>query len=236
LKTTCIIIDDEPIAIDVIKSHLKNFKDIEVIGECENAIEALELINKTSVDLVFIDIEMPQINGIDFLKNVKRDFKVIITTAYRDYALEGYQLDVIDYLLKPISLERFIKAINKYFQFSKSGVIEFKQEAVLDANLFIYVKDGKETHKIYLKDILFIESLREFLKIHLSDRTIEIRFKISEFEEKLPKDFFIRIHKSYIISMGKISSFNNNTISVSNKVLPIGRTFVEQVKQRLELN
>lgn len=235
LKTKCIIVDDEPIAIDVIRSHLQFFNDIEIVAECENAIKALEKINKKQVDLVFLDIEMPQVNGIDFLKNVNGDFKVIITTAYRDYAIEGYQLDVVDYLLKPISLERFIKAINKFFQQTKRNIVEFKQEVGLDPNLFIYVKEGKDTHKIYLKDILYLESLRDFLIIHLDNRTIEIRYKISDFEQKLPSDFFMRIHKSFIISIGKINSFNSNAIKIGSKELPIGRTYHEQVKRKLEI-
>lgn len=235
MKTKCIIVDDEPIAIDVIKSHLQLFNDIEIVAECENAIEALEEINKKQVDLVFLDIEMPQVSGIDFLKNINRNFKVIITTAYRDYAIEGYQLDVVDYLLKPISLERFIKAINKFFQQTKSNIVEFRKEVGLDPNLFIYVKEGKDTHKIYLKDILYIESLRDFLIIHLDNRTIEIRYKISDFEEKLASDFFIRIHKSFIISIGKISSFSVNTLKIGSKELPIGRTYHEQVKKKLEI-
>ncbi len=235
LKTKCIIVDDEPIAIDVIRSHLQFFNDIEIVAECENAIKALEKINKNQVDLVFLDIEMPQVSGIDFLKNVNRDFKVIITTAYRDYAIEGYQLDVVDYLLKPISLERFIQAINKFFQQTKRNIVEFKQEVGLDPNLFIYVKEGKDTHKIYLKDILYLESLRDFLIIHLDNRTIEIRYKISDFEQKLPSDFFMRIHKSFIISIGKINSFNSNAIKIGSKELPIGRTYHEQVKRKLEI-
>ncbi len=235
LKTKCIIVDDEPIAIDVIRSHLQFFNDIEIVAECENAINALEKINKKQVDLVFLDIEMPQVSGIDFLRNVNRDFKVIITTAYRDYALEGYQLDVVDYLLKPISLERFIQAINKFFQQTKRNIVEFKQEVGLDPNMFIYVKEGKDTHKIYLKDILYLESLRDFLIIHLDNRTIEIRYKISDFEQKLPSDFFMRIHKSFIISIGKINSFNSNAIKIGSKELPIGRTYHEQVKRKLEI-
>jgi DNA-binding LytR/AlgR family response regulator len=235
LKTKCIIIDDEPIAIDVIKSHLQHFKDIEIVGECENAIEALEIINKQLIDLVFIDIEMPEVNGIDFLKNIDRDFKAIVTTAYRDYAIDGYQLDVVDYLLKPISLERFMKAIDKYFKQSVPNAIEIRKESGLDPDVFIYAKEGKVTHKIYLKDIHYIESLREFLKIHLVDRTIEIRYKISEFEEKLPSDFFIRIHKSFIISVGKIQSFNSHMIRIGNTELPVGRSYMAAVKKILEI-
>lgn len=234
MKTKCLIVDDEPIAIDVIKSHLNHFNDFEIVAECENAVEAMEVINKQKVDLVFLDIQMPQINGIDFLKSIKVDFKVIITTAFRDYAIEGYQLDVIDYLLKPISFERFMKAINKYYQHKQDDIIVFKKETGLDSNLFIYAKEGKETHKIYLKDILFIESYKDQIRINLTDRSIELRYKISDFESKLPDDYFIRTHKSFIISIGKITSFSSSGIKIGNTEIPIGRTYFEQVKRKLE--
>lgn len=230
----CIIIDDEPIAIDVIKSYLSHFNDFEIVGECENAIHAIEVINNTHVDLMFLNIQMPQISGIDFIKSISNPPKTIITTAYRDYAIDGYQLNVIDYLLKPISFERFVKAIDKFLKNEIIQIIKIKQNQDIDENTFIYVREGKITHKIHLNDILFIESQREYITIHLRDRNIKVLYKISEFEKLLPISHFLRNHKSFIISVSKISCFSTTTICVSNHQLTIGRKYMDSVRKYLE--
>jgi len=235
LRTRCIIIDDEPIAIDVIKSHLNNFKEFEIIAECDNAIEAIEIINKKQIDLMFLDIKMPQLSGIEFLKIVNTNIKVILTTAYRDYAIDAYQLDVIDYLLKPISFERFTKAINKFYTNKTDNVIQKKSEQILNEAEFIYVKEGKETHKIYLNDILYVESFKEYIIIHLLNKEIKVIYKIGEFELMLPSTNFVRIHKSYIISINKIASFSSNSVLIDQIKLPIGGTYSESVKKALKI-
>jgi len=235
LRTRCIIIDDEPIAIDVIKSHLKNFKEFDVIAECDNAIEAIEIINKKQIDLMFLDIKMPQLSGIEFLKIVNTNIKVILTTAYRDYAIDAYQLDVIDYLLKPISFERFTKAINKFYTNKTDNAIQKKSEQILHKAEFIYVKEGKETHKIYLNDILYVESFKEYIIIHLLNKEIKVIYKIGEFELLLPPTHFVRIHKSYIISINKIASFSSNSVLIDQIKLPIGGTYSESVKKALKI-
>ena len=173
MKTKCIIVDDEPLALEVIESHLKKFKDIEIVARCNDAIEAFEIIKKKSVDLIFLDIQMPQMTGLDFLKTLNKPPKVIITTAYREYALDGYELDVVDYLLKPISFERFMKAINKYYQSADNAVIlsdNGQQSQQTDS--YIYVKADKKVVKILLRDIFFIESLKDYVQIHTLKKSI----------------------------------------------------------------
>jgi two-component system, LytTR family, response regulator len=234
LKTKCIIVDDEPIAIRVIKNHLHQFNDIEIVAECKNAIQAFEELKKKKVDLIFLDIQMPQLTGIEFVKTLLNPPKVIITTAYRDYALEGYELNIIDYLLKPISFERFLKAINKYYQQSSTNEIEIKLDENSLDNQFIYVKENKRMHKIYLQEIYYIESMKEYVAIYLNDRKIIAKNTLSNFEEKLPGNQFIRIHKSFIISIPKIRSFNSTSIEIKDINLTISRHYKEGVMKALK--
>jgi two-component system, LytTR family, response regulator len=236
MKTRCIIVDDEPIATKVIKNHLGNFNDIEIVAECKNAIQAFEIIKQKNIDLIFLDIQMPRITGMDFLRSLNNPPKVIITTAYRNYAVESYELDVIDYLLKPISLERFVMAIDKYYQQNNKDNIQMGNTAKLDEELFVYVKENKKIKKVFLSDIIYIESLREYVKIHVGEKSIVTKSPISQFEEKLPKDQFIRIHKSFIVSIPKINAFDSSSIGLGDTELPIGRTYKNQVLSALQFN
>ena len=231
----CIIVDDEPIARKIIRTHLEAFNDIEIVAECKNAIEAFDVLIKIDVDLIFLDIQMPQISGVNFLKSFKDPPKVIITTAHRDYAVEGYELDIVDFLLKPISFDRFLKAINKFYSVNESNIIKVDNESIIDSTTFIYVKVGSETHKIFLADIIYLESFKEHLLIHTNNRTIEIIHKISEIEKKLPANNFIRIHKSYIVSITKIKSFSSQSIKIGEHDLPIGRTYKSAVMNALNI-
>ncbi len=229
MKAKCIIVDDEPIARKIIKTHLKAFKDIEIVAECKNAIEAFDVIAHNKIDLIFLDIHMPQISGINFLKTLKNPPKVIITTAHRDYAIEGYELDVVDFLLKPISFDRFMKAINKFYSAIENNITKVENESVTASKAFIYVKSGSETHKIFLDDIIYLESFKEHLLIHTNKRTIKIIHKIGDIENKLSSSNFLRIHKSYIVSINKIESFSLQNINIGKQDLPIGRTYKKSV-------
>ena len=235
MKVKSIIVDDEPIARKIIRTHLKSFQDIEIVAECKNAIEAFDILVKKQVDLIFLDIQMPQISGVSFLKSLKSPPKVIITTAHRDYAVEGYELDIVDFLLKPISFDRFLKAINKFYAINESNSIIIENEPIINSTTFIYVKVGGETHKIFLADIIYLESFKEHLLIHTSNRTIEIIHKISDIEKKLPSNNFIRIHKSYIVSINKIKSFSSQSIKICDKDIPIGRTYKSAVIDALNI-
>ena len=198
---------------------------------CNDAIEAFEILKNKSVDLIFLDIQMPQLTGLDFLKSLVKPPKVIITTAYREYALEGYELDVVDYLLKPISFERFMKAINKYYQSVNNSVIISDNSSVQDS--YIYVKADKKVIKILLKDIFYIESLKDYVQIYTIKKSIVTKNQIGFLEEKLPADKFVRIHKSYIVSISRIDAFTSNTIEIKNKELPIGRSYKNLVLKTL---
>jgi len=233
MKVKCIIVDDEPIAIRVIQNHLQNFENIEVVAECKNSIQAFEILKKKKVDLMFLDIQMPQITGIDFLKTLTHPPKVIITTAYRDYAIEGYELEIVDYLLKPISFERFLKAINKFYQITDNEAVVINSNVEFQQNQFIYIKENKKVHKIYLADIIYLESMKEYVKVHTLNGRFTTKNSISNFEAKLPPDNFIRVHKSFIISISKIKSFTSNTIELENIEVPISRTYKNAVMNAL---
>lgn len=237
LKTKCIIVDDEPLAIEVIENHLSKFEDFEIVATCNNAVSAFEIIRKKQVDLIFLDIQMPKITGVDFLKSLKHSPKVIFTTAYRDYAIDAYELDVVDYLLKPISFERFLKAVNKYYEVSGRDLTIFNptESLVIDHEPYTYIKADKKLHKVFLKDIIYIEALKDYVKIICNKKTLITKHSISTFEEKLPPESFIRIHRSYIINVAKIEAFNSTEIDILDRQLPIGRSYKNQVLKILNI-
>jgi DNA-binding LytR/AlgR family response regulator len=187
----------------------------------------MEILQQKSIDLIFLDIRMPQLSGISFLKTLQKPPKVIITTAYRDYALEGYDLNVVDYLLKPISLERFVKALNKYYESRKDPTGETQRTAERSRHDgdFIYVRSDKKSLKIMLKDILYIESMKDYVIVHKRDRKIISKDLISRFEEILPEDMFLRIHRSYIVSIPRIEAITASAIDIAKSELPIGRSY-----------
>jgi DNA-binding LytR/AlgR family response regulator len=236
MKTKCLIIDDEPLARDLIRNHIEKLENFEIVAECGDAMKALQELRDQHVDLMFLDIQMPQITGIEFLKILKNPPKVIITTAYREYALDGFELDVVDYLLKPITFERFLKSVNKYYQVTQEDV----QNAVPEHNNFsseetyIYVKENKRVIKLQLDDILYIEGLSEYVQIYTGKKKIITKISMTSLEDKLPGNGFLRIHKSFIVSLSKIEAFTSNTIEVPGKELPIGRSYKTSVLDVLQ--
>ena len=229
---SCIIVDDEVIARDIIASHLSKIDNIEVIAQCKNAIEAFNVIRNNTVDLVFLDINMPEISGIAFAKSINKDIKIIFTTAYRDYAVEGFDLQAVDYLLKPIAFERLLKAVDRYFEVSPELKIASIEKP--DINNFIFVRSNRRMVKVDFDSIQYIESYSDYIKIHTDDETIVTRETISAVEAKLPKAQFIRIHRSYIVRLSKIQSFTNEDITVNRKALPISRSYRKEVLKQLE--
>lgn len=228
----CIIVDDESIAREIIATHLTKIPNIEIVGSCSNAIDAFKLLREQQVDLVFLDINMPEISGISFAKSINKNVKVIFTTAYRDYAVEGFELKAVDYLLKPISFERLLKAINTYFEIHVDSNQSVKED--LEINDFMFVRADRRMLKIDFEAIIYIESYSDYIKIHLSNETIVTRETISAIEAKLPKQRFLRIHRSYIISLKHISSFTNEEITINNTALTISRSYKKQVLKILE--
>ena len=229
---SCLIIDDEIIAREVIATHLSKIKNINVVASCSNALEAFNYINTHNIDLVFLDINMPEISGISFAKSINKDIKIIFTTAYRDYAVEGFELKAVDYLLKPIAFERLLKAVNTYFETLYH--YEKHTESNTEVNDFIFVRSDRKMIKIDFDSIIYIESLSDYLKIHLEDKTIVTRETISAIEAKLPNKKFLRIHRSFIISLKHISFFTNDEITINNKSLSISRSYKKEVLHILE--
>jgi len=236
MKTKCLIIDDEPLAIQLIEDHVSKFSNLEIVAACQNAIEGFEVLKSQQVDLIFLDIQMPMLTGIEFLKSLSNPPKVIFTTAYREYAIESYELEVVDYLLKPISFHRFFKAINKYLKSPENKSVTVTAESKLDdSTRHIYVNMNKKHHKILFADILYAESLKDYVRIHTSDAKFITKEKISDFEKKLPS-FFLRTHRSYIVNTHKITAFTSQDIEFGNIEIPIGINYKQGILEILKQN
>lgn len=238
MKTKCLIVDDEPLARDLVRSHIEKLENFEIVAECGDAMKALQELRNSTVDLMFMDIQMPQITGIEFLKTLKNPPKVIITTAYRQYALEGFELDVVDFLLKPITFERFLKAVNKYYEINSD---EYTNGSPVMHNNnhseepFIYVKENKKVLKVQLDEILYLEGLSEYVQIHTENKKIVTKNSMTNMADKLPDSEFMRIHKSYIVSMSKIQAFTTSSVEIPGKKLPIGRSYKNSVIEALQV-
>ncbi|MBL6446983.1 response regulator transcription factor [Fulvivirga sp. 29W222] len=233
MKIRCIIVDDEPLAIEVIESYIARLENIEIVAKCSNALKAFDILKKEPVDLIFLDIQMPKLTGLDFVKTLQNPPKVIITTAYRDYALEGYELNVVDYLLKPISFERFLKAVSRVYHTDIShGASEISND-IESEEAYIFLKADKKMVKVQLRDILYIESLKDYVRIKTCDKEVITHQKISYLEEKLPEECFLRIHRSFIVAVKKIETYSATSIEVPGKELPIGRLYKDQVLESL---
>ncbi|WP_350293946.1 response regulator [uncultured Croceitalea sp.] len=227
MNLSYLIIDDEPIAHDIIMTYSAELEYLKLKKQCYTALEAINYLQKSSVDFIFLDIEMPRLKGLDFLKTLQNPPEVIITTAYQEYALEGYELNVVDYLLKPFSLERFLKAIGKLRASSiKSDKIE--TNSVVSKTLF--VKGNKKLHQFILDDILFVESIAGLVKIHCESQIITASESLSFFETALPKNNFIRVHKSFIVAFNKINSIEGNIAHISEHKIPLGRAYKMNLK------
>ncbi|MCU4177073.1 LytR/AlgR family response regulator transcription factor [Carboxylicivirga sp. N1Y90] len=227
----CLIIDDEPLAIKVIQKHIDNIDLLEVVGTCNRAADAFTMLKTMEVDLIFLDIKMPGISGIDLVKTLQHPPAVIFTTAYRDYAIEGYELNAIDYLLKPIPFDRFLKAVNKYI--NQRSVPVSSSTPLENDEKHIFVKGNKKVHKVLLNDIHYIESLKDYVKIVTNNKEIVAKYALNTLEENLNTTDFIRIHRSFIIGIKHISGFSANSIEIHNKELPIGRMYSKQVFEKL---
>lgn len=221
----CIVVDDEELARRLMKRHLSELEDFELIATCESAIEALKIMKETPVDLMFLDIEMPLLKGTDFLKNLNQKPKVIFTTAYREYALEGFELNVVDYLLKPINFTRFLKAIEKFLEITNKAIAHSEPK-------YIYIQSNKKNIKIILEEVLYIESLKEYVQIHFKDRKVLFKSGITAFEQQL-NSHFIRVHRSYIVNTNKVTAFTKRDIEIGDIEIPIGDSYKEIVFKKL---
>lgn len=236
-KIICLAVDDEPLALSVLKKYIESVECLELAGSCANAVQALQMLQQIHVDLIFLDIQMPQIMGTDFIRTLKKSPKIIFTTAYRKYAVEGFELDAVDYLLKPISFERFLKAVNKVLQTDihvDDSAFHTKENISEPSVSCLYVRADKKMVKVLLGDILYIEGLGDYVKIITTTKIIVTKHLLSALEETLPKDAFIRIHRSFIVSINKIDSYNADSIEIGKNELPIGRLFKQNVSKALD--
>ena len=229
----CVIIDDEPIAIRVIKNHLASFTEFEVVAECRNALEAIPILSKEKIDLLFCDIQMPQLTGVDFVRSLPHPPKVIFTTAYRNYAVDAFELHVVDYLLKPISFERFTKAIQHFLMDETPAPQTIESSQPVEERDFILLKADKKHYKVNLSDILYFESLGDYIIAFTESQKIVSKERISHLAEILPPDRFIQIHRSYIVSVNKIESVGPGFVEIRKKKLSIGRNYKKELHELL---
>lgn len=222
MKYKCLIVDDEELARELIESHLSKLNDFELVASCSSALEAHKIISENEVDLIFLDIKMPVLKGTDFFKNLIAKPKVIFTTAYRDYAVEGFELNATDYLLKPITFSRFFKAVERFIENEK-----LKKE-----DSHIYVQANKKNIKVLFNDILCIESIKDYIRIHLENDKVMFKHGLSTFLNKLDARF-LRVHRSYIVNTDKITAFTKKDIEINKLEIPIGEYYKKEVLHQL---
>jgi len=234
----CLIVDDEPLARELIESYVKRVEGLTLVKSCTNAVEAFSVIQQKPIDLIFLDIQMPQISGIDLLKSLKHRPRVILTTAFREYAFEAFDLDVVDYLLKPISFERFLRSISKIYQLNQPLEPNEYENAIPQSHedTYIFFKEDREMVKVFLQDILYIESLRDYVRVKTVQKQIITYQKISYLEQKLPESSFIRVHRSFIVAIDKVTSFTASSVRLGTFEIPIGRNFKNQALKALNRN
>ena len=235
MRTKCIIVDDEPLAIEILESYVAKVEQLQLVSTFRNAISAFTFLQQQSVDLIFLDIQMPKLSGIDFLKTLKHPPKVIFTTAFRDYAIEGFELEIVDYLLKPIPFDRFLKGVAKVFhQPIHTSAPSSKHEVVSDN--YVYFKVDKKMIKTKMADVLYIESIKDYVKVKTTDKEIVTQQKISYLEESLPREQFLRIHRSFIVNVEKIDAYSATDVEIGKHNIPIGRNYKNDVMKVLAKN
>ena len=225
-KASCLLVDDEPMARDVLRRYIEKIPALHVAGECSNAIDALMFLQNNKIDLIFLDIRMPELLGTEFVKSLRNPPKIIFTTAFTEYAIEGYELDVIDYLVKPVRFERFVKAVNKAFPKKE----EIPQNSGNNSDRktgsdFIYLRVDKKLVKIILSEVLYIESARDYVKVFTKDKCFMTRQTISSIETMLSANEFVRVHRSYIVAVSKIKSLTSELIEIGETEIPIGKLY-----------
>lgn len=234
MKVHCLLVDDEPPALKVLVSHISNIKGVEIVGQCKNAIEALEILQTKAIDLVFLDIKMPKILGTDFLRTLSHPPKVIFVTAYDNYAVEGYDLNVVDYLVKPVSFERFLKAITKVKRLIDNEMPKQTEEHIPNPDAFVYLKVDRRMQKVHINDIEYIEGWKHYIKVFLaSGRHLLVKESITAIGNLLSEHKFLRVHRSFIVSVSRISGYNNLSIQINATEIPIGRLYKQTVMEVL---
>lgn len=220
----CLIIDDELPARELIQAYLEVLPDFEVVNSIDNAIDGFVYLQSHPVDLLFLDIQMPRMTGLELLKSLQKRPKVVLTTAFREFAVDGFDLDVLDYLVKPISQDRFLKTISKYLYFKEITQDVSSQKLKID-DAYIFLKVDKEQKKVFLNEILYIEGLKDYIKVYTLQGMYVVYERLGYMEAKLPESKFVRVHKSFIISLGKVSKYTNEVLNIDQYEIPLGRMY-----------
>ena len=231
-EVNCLVVDDEPLAIGLLEKHIAQFSRLKLIESCWNAVQAFEVLQREKIDLIFLDIQMPGMTGVEFIKSLKNPPSIIFTTAYREYAVESYELDVVDYLLKPITMDRFMKAINKYLSNRGTETKVFSSPSESQDEDALFVNSNKKYIKVLFQEVLYIESLKDYVQIHSISGKVSTKDKISVFEHKLP-DYFIRVHRSFIVNTRQITAFTAHDIEIGELEIPIGISYKSEVMNLL---
>ncbi|MBC7826515.1 MAG: response regulator transcription factor [Chitinophagaceae bacterium] len=230
MKINCLLVDDEPLALKVLENHIESIPHLQVIASCANAFTAMQVLQVQLIDLMFLDVQLPTLMGTSFLKTLRNPPKVIFTTAYKEYAVEAFELDAVDYLLKPVTLERLIKAVNKI---SKEPIpVMSEEQKILEQEGFAYFRSDRKMIKVRYDDILFIESMKDYVKVmRTMDKPLLVKQSISSLENMLPANQFVRIHRSFIVSIQKITAFTNHDIEIGGVEIPIGRLYIQHLER-----
>jgi DNA-binding LytR/AlgR family response regulator len=229
----CLVVDDEPIARNGILEYIEQIEFLHSVATCKNAIEASFALENYQVDLVFLDIQMPKISGIDFLKNLADPPLIIFTTAFPEYAIEGYELNILDYLLKPISFERFFKAVIKAQTYLSSKV---KQQGLIGSEPYFFIKSNLKIEKVFIEDIFYIEALSNYVILHTKNKKHIVYMSFKSIESQLPKHLFLKTHKSFIVAVNAIQTIDNNEVTVADHILPISKSYRQSVMDTVEKN
>jgi len=232
-KTRCLIVDDEPLARELIEAHAENISTLEIVASTHSPLDALEIIKTEQIDLVFLDIQMPVLTGLELARTLKNPPAIIFTTAYRDYAVESYELDVIDYLVKPITFTRFLKAINKYNEQIESTGSKLIVQPSVETKDHLFVNVSRKYQRINFDDILYLESLREYVRIFTSETSYMTKSSMTEIEKQMPKSF-LRIHRSFMVNVDKVTAYTSNDVEIGTKEIPIGVSYKKTIQEKLQ--
>lgn len=229
----CLLVDDEPPALKILESYIESIPNLELVGKCNNAFEAMNVLGEKKVDLMLLDIKMPKLLGTEFLRSLKNPPKVIFTTAHKEFALEGFELEAVDYLLKPISLERFLKAVSKIFNSASFAPAQDTDTSITNVNSnFLYFRVDRKMVKVVLDEILFVESLKDYVRIvRQGHKPLLVKQSISTVEDMLPEHLFVRIHRSFIVAIHKLTAYTNHDVEINENVIPIGKLYSNQVSK-----
>lgn len=236
MSTSCIIVDDEPLARSLLKDYVSKVPSLILLDVCSSPVIAMEIIQTQSVDLIFLDIQMPEITGLSLLKIMKKKPLVVLTTAYSEYALESYELDVVDYLLKPITFSRFLQAVDKVNSRMNTSSASLEKITPNPSQPFIFVKDGTKLVKVRWEDILYIEGLKDYVTIHTKQQKVVSLQRLKSMEEQLPSDQFIRIHNSFIVALNAIDTIHKNEVHIGSAAVPISDSYRKTFKEFIDKN